>query len=150
MEIEKEAYHYTECGLDDVYIASGIDIDSEGNIMIKSIEALHRAIAERLVFSSRKLKGKEVRYCRHFLDWSQKGLATRIGVDHQTVGRWERGEIKISKHAEILLKGLVYEYLNDDVQMKDIIDNLSDIDNNRKSKPATFSYENDRWLRDAA
>ena len=64
--IFKEAYHYTECGLDDVYIASGIDIDSEGNIMIKSIR-LHRAIAERLVFSSRKLKGKEVAIAGIFL-----------------------------------------------------------------------------------
>lgn len=142
----KNLYHYKECGLDNVFLSNGYTVDEEGNLFVQDIHGLYAAIAETIVFLGRKLKGKEVRFIRHYLDLSQKGLATLLGVEYITVHRWETGKVKITKTAEKFLKTILYDCLNKKEGIREIIERLSDFSNHREKKDISFSHKNSGWV----
>lgn len=142
-------YIYKECGLDDVVLLNGFTIDESGSLFINDIHGLHKVIVESRIFAPRKLKGKEIRFMRHYLDWSQKCLGEALGVDYQSVHRWETGKTKITKTADRLLRGLAYEYINGNARMIDLIRKISDLDNNRVTTKLELSHNKDGWAKAA-
>lgn len=48
--------------------------------------------------------GDAVRSYREAIGWSQKDLADELGVNRQTVGRWECGIVPRHKHIEAIAK----------------------------------------------
>ena len=87
-----ERYHYTECGLDDVFLLNGFEwnVSPRGKtIAIKEIDALNRAIGEHLSRHKKELGGKEMRYLRREMLMSQATLAHLLKVSEQTIHRWE-------------------------------------------------------------
>jgi putative zinc finger/helix-turn-helix YgiT family protein len=104
---EDESYHYTESGLDNVFLGNGFRYNDAGGrrrVVIKDIDGLHKAIGRTLVDRKESLTGKEVRFLRHELLMSQSVLAKLLGVTEQTVHRWEKGKTDIPKAAEKLLR----------------------------------------------
>lgn len=141
----KQPYQYKESGLDNVFLENGYRIEEDGSIFIEDINGLHTAIAEKLVFAPRKLKGREIRYIRHYLDLSQKTLGEILGVDYQTVLRWETSKNKITNTAERFLRGLLYEVVNKNARFIEVMDTLSDLDNDREPQQIDFSHEETGW-----
>ena len=75
-------YHYTESGLDNVYIYNMPvvkDVNGEEVIYIQKINLLHKAIAEGLIKKAGLLKGKEIRFLRSEMGYSQKQLSELLG-----------------------------------------------------------------------
>lgn len=109
-----ERYHYTECGLDNVYI-EGVEVtrDDTGDEVVRlpNIGLLHRLIAKALVDKRGPLTGRELRFLRTEMGYTQAELARIVQVDTQTVGRWERGETPIPGAADMLVRKLVLERL---------------------------------------
>ena len=61
MTMPNEIYHYTECGLDGVYLVNGFDFvngASGRRVVIKDIDGLHAAIGRKLI-DSRKLPARQ-------------------------------------------------------------------------------------------
>jgi DNA-binding transcriptional regulator YiaG len=88
-------YHYTECGLDYVYLACGFEIRKTtfgDQLTIVNQKGLHRAIGKFLVTRKKELTGKEIRFLRHEMDMSQPTLARLLGVTEQTIHNWEIGK----------------------------------------------------------
>ena len=83
-----ETNHYTECGLDSVYLVNGFEL-KDSRLRIHDIEGLHCAIGRWLVSTRKRLSGGEIRFLRHELELSQTKLAFLLGVDERTVLRWE-------------------------------------------------------------
>lgn len=107
-------YHYTECGLDNVYIqglAPMIDDDGDEVIRITFILDLHRAIAEGIVGHPKGMSGRELRFLRGEMGMTQAELAGIVHVDKQTVGRWERGDTPLDSTAEVVVRRLAIEKL---------------------------------------
>ena len=123
-------YHYTECGLDNIYLVNGFDIDSEGNLTINDIHGLHKAIGRLLVTKPDLLSGKEIRFIRHTLDLSQTSLAKILGVSYQSVLRWETEKGTIQRTEDLFLKTLFLVYLNNSKGkvIYDKINELADLD----------------------
>ncbi len=108
-------YHYTESGLDNVYI-TGVpieaDVAGEKTITIPAINQLHRVIALGIVSHEHGMNGTELRFIRSEMGLSQAQLAKVVHRDGQTIGRWERGEIEIDEAAETIIRLLAKESLS--------------------------------------
>ena len=102
-----QLHHYTECGLDDVYLLSGHDVHAtpygEG-VSIHDVDGLHRAIGRWLALEKKSLSGKEIRFLRKELGLTQERLADRLGTTCQTLARWEKDKVPIPGPADILLR----------------------------------------------
>jgi len=107
-------YHYTECGLQNVFIDGlkpVVDDDGDEVIEIPMINALHREIASGIVGHDKGMTGDELRFLRSEIGLTQAELARVLHVDKQTIGRWERGETEFESKAEALVRKLAIEKL---------------------------------------
>lgn len=86
-------YHYTECGLKDVWLMNGFKelSTSYGKaVSVEHADQLDRAIARLVIEKPRKLRGAEFRFLRKQLGQSQVSIAKAWGISHETVAKWER------------------------------------------------------------
>ena len=146
---KESPYRYRECGLDNIFLLNGYTIDDDGTLHIINIHDLHKSIAENIILSSTRIKGREIRYLRHYLDFSQKVLGDVLQVDYQSVHRWETGKAKITKTTERLLRAIVYEYINGNGRIADLINRLSDLDNNRPVDKSEYTHTEAGWTKAA-
>ena len=114
------AYHYTECGLDNVFIEDMNmvqDHAGEATATVPAIGLLHQVIAEGIVTLPSKMSGKELRFLRTEMGLTQEKLADILKVTLLTVSRWEREETPIKDTAEMLIRLMAVERLELDVDM---------------------------------
>jgi len=136
-EADKDPLHYTACGLDDVYLLSGYEVEktSEGEgISIKKLELLHKAIGCSLVKEKKVLSGKELRFLRKQMDLSQAELGALVGLTSQQVARWEKGESEISGAADVVLRLLYIEHAGGTINMRDLVERLNEMDSSIEEK----------------
>lgn len=126
------AYHYTESGLDNVYLENGFQIHETPygkGVSIQDTEELHRTIAEWIVALPNKLNGAELRFLRTEMDLSQRNLAAIIGGEEQNVFRWEKARKKaIPGPADRLVRSLYVEYTGGDGSLRRMCERLSELD----------------------
>lgn len=136
-EADKAPLHYTACGLDDVYLVSGYEVEktSEGDgISIKKIDQLHKAIGCYLAKKKKVLSGKELRFLRKQMDLSQAELGALVGLTSQQVARWEKGESEISGAADVVLRLLFIEHAGGRINMRDLVETLNEMDSSINEK----------------
>lgn len=106
MNAKAEAYHYTECGLPNVWIQGTrqIDDDGEETVRISNPNGLHRLIARYLVESVGALTGAELRFLRSEMGMTQAQLGLLLHRERLTVSRWERDETTMDGSAEALIR----------------------------------------------
>ena len=151
-ERAKEPFHYTHCGLDDVYLLSGYEIDEtpygEG-VSIKHVDDLHRAIGLYIVKNKKDLAGKEVRFLRHQIDLTQAELAKFIGCSPQQIARYEKGECEIPGAADRMLRLLYQDHIDGSgINVHELLVALDGIDDLGVDR-MTFERSNSKW-REAA
>lgn len=132
-----EAFHYKSCGLENVFLLNGYEVrELEGSraVAIHDLQGLHRAIAEQLIEKPAPLTGKELRFLRVEMDFSQKALGQLLGVTDQAVAKWEKGQTKKLPNAvntlirliarECLLKrqGSVFEFAQELAELDQHVD----------------------------
>ena len=120
MENTMNTYHYTECGLDNVFIEGmPTQMDDAGDdiVTIPAVGHLHRVIAESIVTYQYKMSGKELRFLRTEMGLTQDNLAAILKVKLLTISRWEREESPIKHTAEILIRLMAIKRLSLDLAM---------------------------------
>lgn len=147
---QKEAnYHYTECGLDYVYLGGGVDYfdgPRGKQIVIREIDGLHKAIGKYLVYEKRNLSGKELRFLRHEMLMSQATLARLMDVAEQTVHRWEAGKSeKVPKPAEALIRILYNEHLGGNEKVTAALKRIAAMEDEMDQKRLTLVEGNNGW-----
>lgn len=128
-------YHYTECGLKNVWLTNGYDIceiDGEKAVSISDVDALNEVIGRSLAAKS-DLDGDEIRFIRKELGLSQKRLADLLGSTEQTVSLWERRG-RIPKGFDRLIRLLYLEKIDGNVRVQEIINRLIDLDYQHSEK----------------
>ena len=150
MKTNTKPYHYTLCGLDNVYLENGYTIKKtpygEG-ISIHDIEGLHKAIAYNLITKQRKLKGDEIRYLRKELELSQKGLSVLLDVSEATIRGWEKSRSEISGSANTLIRIIYLEKIGKNAKVLNLIETITQLDELNK---ITLSEKNNHWVAEAA
>lgn len=98
---------YTDGGLRNVWLASGYEVRQTRHgeaVLIRNQEGLTKAICLALTGKTGHLTGVEFRYIRSAgMLSSQSALAKLIGVDTQTVARWEKSG-KVPRWADKLMR----------------------------------------------
>ncbi|ODU22756.1 MAG: hypothetical protein ABS87_00900 [Sphingomonas sp. SCN 67-18] len=142
------AYHYTESGLDNVYLENGFTVHQtpygEG-LSIKDTEGLHKLIGNWIVSMPNSINGAELRFLRIEMEMTQRNLAEIIGVEEQAIGRWERARSRpISGPADRLLRALYTEYVGGDGSIRRMIERLVALDSIDKPQ-VRLREKHDRW-----
>jgi DNA-binding transcriptional regulator YiaG len=109
---KKAPYHYTESGLDCVYLIDGFEIVRTGHgrvVEIRSASKLDHAIALSIVCLQKKLRNNEVRFIRGLLDWTQEEFGRVLGKDAQTVARWEKGKTRLPLLEDVVIRQIYLE-----------------------------------------
>ena len=86
-------YHYTECGLDNVWLENGYKVHKTPygkGVSIDDASGLHAVLVAELVKKQGRITGKELRFLRTHLALSQSNLAKCLGATEQSVSLWER------------------------------------------------------------
>ena len=124
-------YHYTECGLTNVWLANGYAIRKtkygEG-VSIHDVDGLHRALA-RALSNKPNLTGAEVRFLRKEMGLSQRGLGELLGVTDQSVALWER-KGRLPRTADRLLRLIYVEHDKGNAPIVSFIQRINDLDQN--------------------
>jgi putative transcriptional regulator len=106
----KGEYHYTESGLQNVWLM-GVEIFEcdcgENFAFIPCAQELHKLIAEILLKQESQLSGREIRFLRKHMGMKSKDFANEVGVRPVTVSRWENGDSAPSESLDRLIR-LVY------------------------------------------
>jgi DNA-binding transcriptional regulator YiaG len=126
-KVDKPPYHYTMCGLDDVYLVSGYEraeTDYGSGVTIQNMDGLHRAIGEYLCRGKKTLNGKEVRFLRHEMDLTQAELGDLLRVTDQTLARWEKGEVPLTGPADLLLRVYYLAHIAQKVDLRALAEEL--------------------------
>lgn len=86
--------HYTDCGLSNIWLKNGyktVKTPYGKATAIDDVLGLHRAIALRMVRGNAPLSGKQFRFLRKELSFSQEMLGKLLGYsDGQQIAKWER------------------------------------------------------------
>jgi DNA-binding transcriptional regulator YiaG len=110
-------YRYEECGLDNVVIhGMEIVVDDAGDEVysIPNVMGLHHVIAHCIITADHGISPDELRFLRTEMGLTQAELAQLVKKDHQTIGRWERGEKPIDPNAEVVIRVIAAEKLEID------------------------------------
>lgn len=143
-------YHYTECGLPNIHLKNGFvfeEIDGEEYLSIDDIQGLHHAIALQLVEKQQSLTGKEFRFFRQLFNHSRRVLGELLGVDQQTVGRWEKGESAIPKTVDATIRQLYLESANEDSSLSYLLQHLAEAEAEEMMSDIVMEEKDHHWLK---
>ncbi len=147
------AYHYTESGLDNIWLENGFEIIETPYgkaVSIKDTNGLHKVISQWLISTRRPLNGAELRFIRLELDQTQKDLASFIGSTEQNVRRWEKARSKpIPGPADRLVRALLNEYINGDGSVRALVDRLVELSEISNSHPQAHLRLTRKWKLEA-
>ena len=109
--IKSEAYRYSECGLDNVFLygitQSHCTECGEEVVTIPNIKGLHLAIGRSLVCKEEMLTGNEARFLRKELRMKSKDTAAALSMKPETYSRWENEKQAVSSTCDKELR-LIY------------------------------------------
>lgn len=98
-------YHYTQCGLDNVWLENGYVLKSTPYgkaAAVHDVNGLHALLAAKLVEKHGPLTGKEFRFLRAWLSMTQEALAQLMGVTEGALSLWERKDAVPSLNEKML------------------------------------------------
>lgn len=120
-------HHYTDGGLRNVWLVNGYTIRQTPYgqaVAIQDLEGLTEAICHAFVRKAKPLSRTEFRYLRTSgLQLSQPALGAALGVDAQTVARWEK-DAHIPKMADKMIRLTYLEHANGNIRLKSAFETL--------------------------
>ncbi|MEO1659344.1 MAG: helix-turn-helix domain-containing protein [Pseudomonadota bacterium] len=104
-----DCLHYTQCGLKNIYLASGFKRETVGEkeyVRIRNIDSLWKTIGISIVKDNHALSPAEINFLRRHMKLTQAELAKKLGVDTQTYARWEKEKTELPGPAALAIRTL--------------------------------------------
>jgi putative transcriptional regulator len=142
---------YTQCGLDDVWLANGYRVEETEygrGLAIDHATELHHVIARAIINNPRPVRGKHARFLRVILELSQANLGKLLGVDRATVIRWEKARDKpLTLMADIAIRETYAARVVGGSLIASVIKELQEADEAQQGADyrAVFKTENSGW-----
>ena len=145
--------HFTDCGLDNVYLVNGFHFGQTGNgeevLVIQDLAGLHGAIARAVSSSPQQLDAKTFRFLRKHLDMAQRQIADMLGVSEESVSLWERARQPVPKYADLILRTMVKEKCSGNAELVRAIERYNELDRDEHEAELRLQLDHDSW-REAA
>lgn len=109
---ESNMYHFTTCGLDNVYLKNGYTLsesESGPGVSFHDLQGLLRAIGCCILKKEAPLNGREFRFLRVEMDLSQKAIGGMMEYTDQTIAKWEKGGESVPVLADKAIRDLYAE-----------------------------------------
>lgn len=123
-------YHYTESGLDNVWLENGYTERKTPygkGVSIDDADGLHKVLVNAIVNKKGRITGKELRFLRIELGLSQDNLGKCLGSTDQSVSLWERTG-KVPATSDALVRLMVIERLRGNETVTTVLDRINDVD----------------------
>ncbi len=146
VNIEK-GYHYTQCGLDNIWLLNGYEVKETPYgkaLSIDNVDGLHQAITKALIDKPVRLTGSELRFLRVELDLSQKAFAGYFGKTDQSAANWEKTD-KIPQEVDYLARHIIRQTLNEKAAYVDEVKRLQAFDQEDYSNWLSFQESEKGW-----
>lgn len=143
MSIVNNMFHYSSCGLKNIWLKNGYEVKETPYgraVSIHNLKGLHDAIGKVLVCNRPRLNGDEVRFLRKELNLPQTRLADLLGVSENSIRGWERKRTPIPKAPDRLLR-----VLYNDGHVREIIERLAELDQREALTRLELEETNSGW-----
>lgn len=124
-------YHYTECGLDNVWLENGYTEHHTPygkGVSVAAADQLHNALAQAIAKKPGRITGAELRFLRSVLDLSQSALGATLGVTEQSISLWERKNA-MPTASEAVVRMLVVENHDGNPRIRELLKTIAKMDN---------------------
>ncbi len=141
-------YHYTACGLENVYLKNGYDekVTPSGNtVAIHNLEGLHKAIAKGLVLKEGELTAREFKFLRGELDLSQRALGILMEKTDQMIAKYEKAETPIPRLADKAIRDLYMESIGEG-HVAHLLNKLAQLDRKNRELRLQLEETENGWL----
>ena len=121
--------HYTQCGLDNVWLENGYDVKTTPYgkaVAIPDVDGLHALLAAQLAKNPGPLTGKEFKFLRAWLGMTQEALAGLMGVTEGALSLWERKDAVPSLNDK-MLRLMVLAKTDGDATVRDVIERVNTV-----------------------
>ena len=128
-EARATMYHYTESGLQNIWLSNGFHkkrVPGGIAVSIDDADGLHSSIGRALVMRPH-LTGADLRFLRKALGLSQTRLGELVGASEESVSLWERRGT-MPKSADRLVRAIYLEKLDGPVRIAEMIERLLALD----------------------
>ncbi len=129
----EKMYHYIDSGLPDIWLDGGVEFTETPDgpaTAIQDIDGLHHLIAMGIIESverTGRMTGPEFKFLRIELDMSQRATSQVVGVDANTIYRWEKGDVNVPTAAAKLLSMWYFETMTDE-RFKERMERIQQLD----------------------
>ena len=144
-------YHYTDCGLDNVWLVNGYqahDTPYGKGLSIDDIKGLHTCISNELVGSAAGLTGAEFRFLRLELDMSQRQVGLLLDKSEQSVANWEKKRNSaVPKAADVILRAIYREKTGNNAKITQLLAQLEAADRAQAHAKRRLAFKdvNHQW-----
>lgn len=149
--MKNKMFHYTDGGLKNVWLQNGFEIRKTPygkGVAIHDIDGLTKAICLALTNKSSPLSGVEFHYVRSGgMLLSQAGLASMMGVDAQTITRWEKNG-RLPKWTDKLIRVLFIAHVDGDQAISSVIARISKVERLIHQNIIVSEVRNKGWRSD--
>lgn len=122
-------YHYTLCGLDNVYLENGYVVRETRHgkaVSVNDVDGLHKLLASTLLEKPSSLSGKEFRFLRVQLGLTQDSLANLMGVTEGAVSLWERKDV-VPRANDQLIRMMVLAKLDGNARVRMALERIQTV-----------------------
>ena len=122
-------YHYTERGLENIYLKNGFVVtkeDGEEFVSFINFDGIQQAIAVAICTQKKWMSSTQLKFLRKEFNLSQTGLGQLIFCDRQSIARWEKGEVEVPHLADVMLRALYLESIDKESHVSLTIESLAD------------------------
>jgi len=145
-------YHYTDSGLQNVWLDGGYTIHNtefgEG-VSINDLNGLHKIIGLDIAHKTPSLDGEEVRFLRKEMDLTQNSLAALLCVTEDSIRNYEN-RTQIPAPTEMLLRKLYIEHVQGDGTLRDLVVEISHLNREIAEHKREFLFAEDANIWQAA
>lgn len=140
-------YHYTESGLDNVWLENGYTEKRTAYgqaVAVVDVQGLHEMLALRICQKNGRITGKELRFLRTLLALSQGGLGKMLDVTDQAVSIWERTG-KVPKSSDAFVRMLVLAKLDGDQTVAQLLERITTVERIVNQRIVARETTRKRW-----